>query len=496
MDIAGGYILGFDQSTSGTKAMLFDAEGGAVGRADRAHAQKVSAQGWVSHDPDEIYGNLLAAAREVLETAGIPAGRVAGVGISNQRETALVWDRKTGRPLCDAVVWQCARAEGICAELSEYSGMIKGRTGLPLSPYFPAAKIAWVLRNAGGSPAGAELCAGTMDSWLIYRLTSPGASGGMGGSFLTDWSNASRTQLLNLRELRWDSDICSLFGIRASWLPDIADSDADFGGTDLGGLLPAAVPFRGVFGDSHAALFGQGCHSKGMAKVTYGTGSSVMVNTGRSPIFRDRIATSLAWGIGGEPCYVLEGNINYTGAVIKWLVDEVGLLRSSREAGTVAAMANPADGAYLVPAFSGLGAPHWDSGARAILCNMARSTGRAEIVRAAEQCIAYQIADVVGAMRGEPDIFLSELRVDGSPTRDAYLMQFQSDLLDLPLSVPQSEELSCIGAAYAAGLALGLYGRHVFERIQRTEYLPRMGADERARLYAGWQAAVRMARSG
>ena len=318
---------------------------------------------------------------------------------------------------------------------------------------------------------------------MVYKLT---------GNFKTDWSNASRTQLLNLLDLGWDGEICGLFGIDPAILPRICDSNSLFGVSDFEGILPKPVPLRAVMGDSHGALFAQGCLEKGMAKATYGTGSSVMINTGDKPVFCKSVTTSLAWGRDGIINYVLEGNINYTGAVIKWLVEDLGLLSSSREAGPLALKANPEDTSYLVPAFSGLGAPHWVSGARACLCGMTRGTGKAEIVKAAEESIAYQITDVVRAIQEESGVSLAELRVDGGPARDSFLMRFQSDILNLPLSVPEPEELSAMGAAYMAGIALGLYSPAVLSRCRRTRYEPRMDDETRTRRYRGWQDALRM----
>lgn len=475
-------ILAIDQSTAGTKALLLNKGGGVIRRADRAHKQKISENGWVAHDPMEIYRNTLDAAADVLGSG--EQYSVTGIGISNQRETALVWNRRTGLPVHDAVVWQCARGESICRGLDGHAEMIHNTTGLRLSPYFSAAKIAWVLQNAELPEAIADLCAGTIDSWLIYKLT---------GNFKTDWSNASRTQLLNLRTLQWDRDICGLFGIDRAILPEICDSNALYGHTDFEGLLPEPVPVHGVLGDSHAALFGQGCHKPGMGKATYGTGSSVMVNIGGEPVFCKNVVTSLGWGMNGKITYVVEGNINYTGAVIKWLKDDLELLPSSKLAGEWAAKANPEDQTYLIPAFSGLGAPYWSSKARAAFIGMGRGTGRFELVKAAEECIGYQIADVVQAVLKEAGIPLTELRVDGGPTRDRYLMQFQSDILGLPLSIPESEELSAIGAAYAAGIALGFYDETVFERMPRTFYTPSMTDSERERRLAGWHSAVEKA---
>lgn len=476
------YILSVDQSTSGTKALLLGEDGALLGREDLAHEQKIDQRGWVSHDPMEIYRNTIAVTRKLIEAQGIDPADIAAMGISNQRETALIWDRATGEPVADAVVWQCGRAQAVCDRFEAHAEAVRRKTGLRLSPYFPAAKWAWILENTPNI-AGRELCAGTIDSWLVYKLT---------GNFKTDYSNASRTQLFNINTLSWDGELCELFGVDPGMLPEVCMSDSHFGDTDMEGLLPRKIPIYGVLGDSHGALFGQGCVRPGMGKATYGTGSSVMVNIGEKPVFSDKgVVTSLAWGMGGRVSYVLEGNINYTGSVIKWLVDEVKLLGSSKEAGSVAASADPDDGAYLVPAFTGLGAPYWRSDARAVICGMGRGTGRAEIVKAAEESIGYQIADVVAAVRNE-GVDLTELRADGGPTRDVYLMQFQADILGLPVAVPEREELSGIGAGYCAGIAAGVYPEDINARGERLVYSPTKDDDWRERRLEGWRNAVNM----
>lgn len=476
-------ILAIDQSTSGTKALLFDGEGRLLGRHDLPHEQKINSQGWVSHDPMEIYRNTLETVRLLLEETGIDRESIGAVGISNQRETALLWDRDTGLPVADAVVWQCARAAGICQRLADRGEAIQERTGLNLSPYFPAAKWAWILENTPGL-AGKDLCAGTIDAWLVYKLTG-------GRVFATDYSNASRTQLFNLRTLSWDSEVCGWFGINPDFLPEVRFSDSLFGETDFEGFLPHPVPIHGVLGDSHGALFGQGCLSPGMVKATYGTGSSVMMHIGQRPVFSKKgLVTSLAWGMEGKVDYVLEGNINYTGAVTKWVVEELGLLSSSKEAGPVAQSADPADTTYLVPAFTGLGAPYWDSGAKAMLYGMSRTTGRAEIVKAAEECIAYQIADVLELMGQEAGVTIQELRVDGGPTKDKFLMQFQSDILKIPVAAPEREELSGMGAAFCAGITAGVYTREIFQSVRRRRLAPEMEETLRKTKRAGWRQAV------
>lgn len=477
------YILSIDQSTSGTKALLLDEAGALAGRADLPHQQKIDENGWVSHDPMEIYKNTISVVKNLLNEQNIDKAEIAAIGISNQRETALVWDRKTGLPVADAVVWQCGRAQPICDRLTGHAGTIRKKTGLRLSPYFPAAKWTWILENTPGLEGG-SLCCGTIDAWLVYKLT---------GQFKTDYSNASRTQLFNIHTLSWDGDLCGLFGIEPAMLPEVCMSDSLFGKTDIEGMLPQKIPLYGVLGDSHGALFGQGCVEPGMIKATYGTGSSVMMNVGGMPVDAgDAVVTSLAWGMGGKVDYVLEGNINYTGSVIKWVADDLGLLQSSKEAGRVAAAANPEDSAYLVPAFTGLGAPYWKSNARAVICGMGRGTGRAEIVKAAEESIAYQISDVVSCMREGSGMEISALRVDGGPTRDQYLMQFQSNILNIPVAVPEREELSGIGAAYCAGIAAGVYPKDISARTRRAVYSPQKDAVWREKRLSGWKNAVKL----
>lgn len=486
-------ILSIDQSTSGTKALLFDKDGNLLGRADLPHRQITPQGGWVEHDPEEIYQNTLGVVKLLLEKTGIPSSEIAALGISNQRETVLAWDRTTGKPVYNAVVWQCSRAQTLCRRLNDdpRAKLVSQKTGLNLSPYFSAAKLCWILENVSGAKkkmAEGNLCCGTIDSWLVWKLTG-------GKSFKTDYSNASRTELFNINTLEWDSDLCDLFGVLPTALPEPCFSDSLFGETDFEGLFAAPIPIRGVLGDSHGALFGQGCVTPGTAKTTYGTGSSVMMNTGSERISaKDGLCASIAWGRNGVVQYVLEGNVNYTGAVIKWLVDQVGLLQKSREAGEIAATTPSTGGVYLVPAFTGLGAPYWDSDARAILCGMNSATGKAEIIRAAEECIAYQVADIVGLMREQSGVDFIRLSGDGGPTRDCFLMQFQADMNGFPLEVSKIEEASGAGAAYMAGISVGLYDDSVLDRDGQTIYSPQMSSEEKNALRAGWVRAVKKAR--
>jgi len=489
------YVIGIDQSTQGTKALLTDERGSLISRADLPHRQIVSPQGWVSHDPEEIYANTVAAVRKAVEGAGINPGDIAAVGISNQRETSLGWDRVTGEPADNAIVWQCARAQDIADQVTSRgeNTAVRRATGLPVSPYFPAAKMGWLMKNSARAATLAQtgrLCLGTVDSWLVFRLTG-------GREFRTDYSNASRTQLFDIRSLMWSAPVCELFGVPPEALPEVTDSDGFFGETDFEGFLPHGVPIHAVMGDSHAALYGQGCLHPGMAKATYGTGSSVMMNIGdRYRESGSGLVTSLAWKRRGRADYVFEGNIHYTGAVIAWMQKDLGLIKTAAESGELAAKANRLDGTYLVPAFTGLGAPYWDSGAKAVFCGMSRTTGRRELVKAGLECIAYQITDVIDAMRTDSGIAVNELRVDGGASGNDYLMRFQSDIAGVRITVPAVEELSGIGAACMAGESAGLF-RSDFSMTPtvRRSYEPEMDPELRKEKYAGWKAAVLRSRS-
>ena len=453
------YIIGIDQSTQGTKALLFDREGHLLRRTDLPHRQIVNEKGWVSHDLNEIYRNTVQTVKTLVAESGVAPEEIAGIGISNQRETTAIWDKVTGEPLEEAIVWQCGRASGIAQEIAEqgHAEEIREATGLQLSAYFPAAKMAWLLRNGGEErqkrAADGELCLGTIDSWLVYKLTGDHA-------FKTDFSNASRTQLFNLKTLAWDEKICEMFGIPACALARVCDSDAVYGTTTMEGLFSEPVPICGVLGDSHAALFGQGCLKPGMIKATYGTGSSLMMNIGDKPIQSSHgVVTSLAWGRGGKVDYVLEGNLNYTGAVITWLKDDLKLISSAKETASIS--------------------------------GITRTTGKAEVVKAALDCIAYQITDLVRAMEQDTGMRIEELRVDGGPTRNGYLMQFQSDITNKRVNIPDAEELSGIGAAYMAGISAGVYDlEKLAGNMKRSVYEPKMDDEIREKKYAGWKKAV------
>ncbi len=408
------YLLSVDQSTQGTKALLFDQEGNLICRGDRPHRQIINDAGWVSHDLNEIYSNTLKVVRDVIEKAGFAENRWRGWEsatrgrhrLSGTGQTAIRWQM----PLCGSVPGQRISVRG--GGPGRRNGCAVQQESICL-PTFPASKLAWFMENVKEAPQKASegtLCLGTIDSYLVYRLT------GGGESFKTDYSNASRTQLFNIHSLEWDEGMCSLFGIPGNALAQVCDSNAWFGDTDLEGYLDNPIPIHGVLGDSHGALFGQGCLEKGMIKTTYGTGSSIMMNIGEKPVISTHgVVTSLAWGMDGRVNYVLEGNINYTGAVITWLKDDLKLIASASETEGLARQANEDDTTYLVPAFTGIGAPYWDSEARAAIVGITRKTRTPELVKAGLECIAYQIADVVEAMSQDAGVRIEELRVDGGP---------------------------------------------------------------------------------
>ena len=485
------YIIGIDQSTQGTKALLIDENGTICRRVDKPHKQIINDKGWVSHDPTEIYQNVIDVVACLLEVTNVEKDEIVGVGISNQRETSLIWNRATGEPLNHAVVWQCARATELCEKIEQQGvfDLIHTRTGLKLSPYFPASKLAWLLENTDGARELAnrdELGMGTIDTWLVYKLTG-------GKVYKTDYSNASRTQLFNIFSLCWDEEICALFGIRPSCLPQVCDSNSSFGLTDFDGLLNHPIPIHGVLGDSHGSLFGQGCLNSGMTKATYGTGSSIMMNIGETPVLSTHgLVTSIAWGMDHKVNYVLEGNLNYTGACITWLRDSLHMIDSPNETEQLAQEAVQNDTLYLIPAFTGLGAPYWDSHAKAAFVGMSRTTGRNELVRATLESITFQITDIVTAMEKDSKIKIHELRVDGGPTNNRFLMQFQSNIANTTVQVPKSKELSAIGPVYATGLALGVWDETIFDKLQRSKYEPNMDAKVRKEKYGGWKQAVKM----
>ena len=489
------YIMGIDQSTQGTKVILFDAAGKFVFQANKTHKQFINDKGWVEHDPAEIWRNVKELVRKITQDNNISVCDIVAIGISNQRETSLAWNRATGETVYPAIVWQCARGAAVCDEIENrgMKNLVKSNTGLPLSPYFSAAKLAWIMRNvpeAARLATEKNLCLGTVDSWLLHKMTG-------GKVFKTDYSNASRTQLFNIKRLAWDAEICAAFGIPIDALADVTFSDSFFGTTDFDGTFEIEIPIYSMLGDSHAALFGQGCHTAGLAKATYGTGSSIMLNTG-DKVFdvAQGLASTIAWGMNGKISYALEGNINYTGASISWLKDDLKFIVSAAETESLARQSNAADKTYFVPAFTGLGAPYYDNGATGIFTGITRVTGKNEFVRAVVDSIAYQIYDVIHLMEEISGKELMSLKVDGGPTRNAYLMQFQSDILNKPVEVPPIAELSAMGAAYCAGIAAGFYdSEKIFGGLTRQQYKPNMTAADRENLLRGWHDAVKKSMS-
>ena len=488
--------MALDQSTSASKALLLGAQGEIVAKATRPHAQSHPAPGWVEHDAQEIWENVLAVLAEA--TAAIEPERIAAVALCNQRETTVVWERATGRPIAPAIVWQDTRGGEIIADIESRNPVlaqaIRERTGLQLSVYYAAAKAASILRDLRGVPdalaraEAGELCVGTVDSYLLFRLT---------GMHRTDVTNASRTQLMDLRTLAWDREICAAFGIPLTCLPEILPSDAYFGDTICDGL-PRGLRVTGVMGDSHAALFAHGCTVPGMAKATFGTGSSVMLHVGNEPVAAPRgLSVSVGYGFRGETAYVLEGNVTSSGDTLCWLRDELAMIRDIDEVEALAASVPDTRGVYLVPAFSGLGAPHFAESARALLCGMTRGATRAHVVRAALESIVYQERDVLDAMQAD-GARLTSLRVDGGPTRNALLMQLLADVLDCPVECATVSEMSPMGVGLMAGLTVGLYPdlqALVENRLHGSKaYRPAMDAAIRKEKLAGWREAVARAK--
>ena len=489
------YVLSIDQSTQGTKAVLLDGRGQFVLRRDLPHRQIISPQGWVGHDAREIARNVIRVAQTAVRDSGIDPRKLAGVAVANQRESVALWERDTGAPVCESIVWQCNRAADLCRRIRERGDYpeIRRRTGLVPSPFFSAGKVAWALEHVPDARKKAErgqLCVGTMDAWTIWQLTG-------GRVHRTDCGNASRTQLFNIHTMEWDPELCRIFAVPMSALPQVCDSNEEYGWTDLGGLLDHPVPIHSAMGDSHAALFGHGCVERGSCMAGHGTGTCVMMNIGDRPLMSENgINTTVAWRINGETVYALEGVVNYAGSVTTWLKDGLGLVSAPEETEKLAYQADPGDRTYLVPAFTGIGAPYWDDGASACFVGMSRLTGRAELVRAGIESIGYQVADIVRAMERDVGARASQVRMAGGPTRNRYLMQFQSDIMDLPVALGKYEELVAVGAGQLAGLSMGLYDLAELEKLRQTQlFLPNMDSEERRGRLEGWARAVSKALS-
>ena len=486
-------ILAIDQGTTGTTCLVFDEQARLRSRAYREFTQHFPRPGWVEHDADEIWEVSRAVAHESLAAAGIPPGGVRAVGITNQRETVVAWDARTGAPLHRAIVWQDRRTAGRCDELraAGLEGLVRERTGLVIDPYFSGTKIAWLLECVPGlreRAARGEVCFGTIDAWLSLKLT---------GRAVTDWTNASRTMLFDIRALRWDEELCEAIGVPLAALPEPVPSAQVVADTDPDTFIGVRAPLAGMAGDQQAALFGQAALDPGLGKNTYGTGSFVLQNAGpQPPPVRPGLLTTVAWGIEERADYALEASIFVTGAAVQWLRDGLGIVAEPGETEAMARAVDSNDGVYFVPALTGLGSPHWDPYARGTIVGITRGTRREHLARAALEAIAYQTVDAVEAMEAASGKELSELRADGGAVANAWLMQFQADVLGRPVVVPEVSETTALGAAFLAGIGAGTWTLDDVRSIWReaARYEPRMDADERARLLADWRRAVERAK--
>ena len=493
--VAMSYILALDQGTTSSRAIVFNRHGGIVASAQQEFAQLFPESGWVEHDATAIWETQLATARAVLKKAGIAAAEVAAIGITNQRETTVLWDRATGQPIANAIVWQDRRTASFCDELKAagHAELIQRKTGLVIDAYFSASKVRWLLDHVPGARRRAELgelAFGTIDSWLVWNLTA-------GAVQVTDATNASRTMLYNLTTGDWDDELLSLFVVPRSLLPTIKSSSEVCGET-AAGIFEKAVKIAGIAGDQHAALFGQACFTPGMAKNTYGTGCFMLMHIGDEPrLSQHRLLTTVAWELGGQREFALEGSVFIGGAVVQWLRDGLGIIKSSAEVEALAASVPDSGGVYLVPAFAGLGAPHWDQYARGTIMGITRGTTAAHIARAALEGIAFQVADVLDVMQRDSGTLVHELRVDGGACADDLLMQFQADILQVRVVRPRVIETTALGAAYLAGLAVGLWqDRAEVEHAWQMEQIfePQMSAAEAQHRRSRWQQALSRAR--
>ncbi|WP_461790513.1 glycerol kinase GlpK [Pedobacter sp.] len=487
------YILSLDQGTTSSRAIIFDHSGEIVAIAQKEFTQIYPQAGWVEHNPNEIWSTQLAVATEVIAKAGLNAKDIDAIGITNQRETTVVWDRNTGKPIYNAIVWQDRRTSVYCNEIKKQglSDKIQKKTGLIIDSYFSATKVKWILENVDGAKEKAdngELAFGTIDSWLIWNLTA-------GKVHITDVTNASRTMIYNIHDLTWDQELLNLFGIPSSMLPEVKSSSEVYGHT-AGNILAAQLPIAGIAGDQQSALFGQMCTEPGMVKNTYGTGCFMLMNIGEeAKTSSNNLLTTIAWQIDGKVNYALEGSIFIAGAIVQWLRDELGIIQKSADVEKLATQVEDTQGVYIVPAFAGLGAPYWNQEARGTITGITRGTNKAHIARAAIESIAYQTMDVLNAMQADADTEIAELRVDGGATANNLLMQFQADLLKSKVIRPVVTEVTAIGAAYLAGLATGFW-KDIEEiksqwKIDQT-FVADQGIDNSKRI-DGWKKAVKAA---
>ncbi|MDX1666970.1 MAG: glycerol kinase GlpK [Saprospiraceae bacterium] len=485
------YVLAFDQGTTSSRAILFDKKGQIADSEQEEFTQIYPQPGWVEHDPIEIWNTQLKVAQRLLRKNGLKPADIAGIGITNQRETTVVWDRKTGEPIHNAIVWQDRRTADICDRLKSegHEDYIRQNTGLIADAYFSGTKVKWLLDHVEGARKRAEngdLLFGTIDSWLIFKLTG-------GKVHVTDYTNASRTLLYNISQLRWDGKMLNLLDVPRSVFPEVKSSSEVYGTTDSS-LFGGEIPISGIAGDQHAALFGQICHKKGMAKNTYGTGCFMLMYTGQKPIYSESgLITTIAWGLDGQITYALEGSVFIAGAAIQWLRDGLKLIDSSPDSEYYAMKVPHTDGVYVVPAFAGLGAPYWDMYARGAIFGLTRGTSKAHLVRATLESLAYQTKDVLEVMKKDSGVPLKVLRVDGGASANNLLMQFQADILGVPVERPEIIETTALGAAYLAGLAVGFWTLDDLEQKWQLDrsFDPSMEDTKRKQLYGGWQKAVR-----
>ncbi len=486
------YVMALDSGTTSNRCILFDRQGNIISMAQKEFTQIFPKPGWVEHDATEIWSTQLSVAVEAMSKVGATANDIASIGITNQRETTIIWDKNTGMPIYNAIVWQCRRTSDYCDEIRYMEDKIRQKTGLMLDAYFSATKVKWILDNVPGAGEKAkkgELLFGTVESWLVWKLTG-------GKKHITDYSNASRTMMFNIRELCWDKEILELLDIPEVMLPEVRPSSEIYGYTDAV-IMGGEIPISGMAGDQQAALFGQNCFTAGSAKNTYGTGCFLLMNTGEEPIFsKNGLVTTIAWGIDGKVNYALEGSIFVAGASIQWLRDEMGFIDSAKDSEELALKVSDTNGCYVVPAFTGLGAPYWDQYARGTIVGITRGVNKNHIVRATLDSIAYQVNDVLNAMREDSGIELHSLNVDGGASANNYLMQTQADIINVMVKRPVCIETTALGAAYLAGIAVGFWDNT--EEISRNaavdkEFLPDMSEDERKERLAGWNKAVKYA---
>lgn len=492
----GGYILSIDQGTTSSRAILFNKKGELVHVAQKEFQQYFPKPGWVEHNANEIWGSVLSVIAAVLTESGIQPNDIHGIGITNQRETTVVWNKKTGRPIYNAIVWQSRQTQSIVDELKKESlePWFQGKTGLRLDPYFSGTKVKWILDHVEGAQQQAEsgeLLFGTIDSWLIWKLSNEKVH-------VTDYSNASRTLLYNIHDLKWDEEICGKLQIPMSMLPKVASSSEIYAQTDPSVFFGIEVPIAGAAGDQQAALFGQCCFQKGMAKNTYGTGCFMLLNTGKDPVQSEHgLLTTIAWGLDGEVTYALEGSVFVAGSAIQWLRDGLRMLKSASDSESYAKKVTSSDGVYVVPAFVGLGTPYWDSDARGAIFGLTRGTSKEHFVRATLESLAYQTKDVLEAMQKDADVQVDLMRVDGGAVDNEFLMQFQSDILNLEIELAKLNESTALGAAYLAGLATGFWkdlDEVELMRSSKKAYKANMEEQIRLDLYDGWQKAVQATR--